>query len=399
MITQAQYHLISILKASLFGATFCYPEEINWDDVITEAKAQTVVGLMSTVIPVHDQEVDQSVANYMRIMYEQDCLVRLFEANNIQFVIIKGAAAAINYPKPYLRTMGDIDILVPQNYFVNAMELLESNGYEYLHGKNENDNHNDGVREIEYLKNGIDIELHKSFSSPGVDVDDILEEAISRREYRILNGFRFPILPEVENGLVLIGHINQHIKNNGLGLRQIVDWEMYLHSITNHDEWEEDFVALLGRVGLLTLAAYVTRMCNIYLGLPESFSFISGVNDDIAEELLEVILTDGNFGRREMTPHSSDEKCMRGAIYNIRRYGVLNYFTEVGIRAWRHNNEKSAIKPVAFFYGLFRQIRKGIIALLNNKNIGKHINEGKMRYELYKKLGVRNDDEFYDVNS
>lgn len=389
MITQAQYHLISILKASLFGAPFCYSEEINWDDVITEAKAQTVVGLMSTVIPVHDQEVGQSVANYMRVMYEQDSLVRLFEANNIQFVIIKGAAAAINYPKPYLRTMGDIDILVPQNVFVNAMELLESNGYEYLHGKNENDNHNDSVREIEYLKNGIDIELHKSFSSPGVEVDVILEDAISRREYRVLNGYRFPVLPEIENGLILIGHINQHLKNNGLGLRQIIDWEMYLHSISNREVWEKRFVTLVDDVGLLKLSAYVTKMCNLYLGLPETFSMCSGVNDGFVEELLEVVLTDGNFGRRVESSHSVDEKCMRGAMYNIKRYGVIKYFTDVGFRSWDTSKHSPIKKPLAFFYGLHRQLMAGIKAVVMHKGVIKQINKGNERFELFKHLGVR----------
>ena len=40
------------------------------------------------------------------------CQKQLFENNNIPLVILKGTAAAMYYPKPQLRTMGDIDFLV-----------------------------------------------------------------------------------------------------------------------------------------------------------------------------------------------------------------------------------------------------------------------------------------------
>ena len=157
MAVQSQQVLLEALRASLFGTPFSYPEDTDWSDVIKEAKSQTVSALISSVIPVHDKSSDQSKAYYMRMLYEQDQLLKLFDEHNISCVILKGCAAAVYYPKPYLRTMGDVDILVPRAQFEEAMKLLESSGYQYLHGKDDNGVPWNEVRHIEYEKNGIEL--------------------------------------------------------------------------------------------------------------------------------------------------------------------------------------------------------------------------------------------------
>ena len=212
MITKSQKVLLMAIKAALFGTKPSYPADTDWNEVVKEAKAQTVLGIISPVIPVHDESVEQGKATYMRILYEQDKLIKLFDEHNIPCVILKGSAAAIYYPKPYLRTMGDVDILVPRNKFYEAAKLMETQEYEYTFGKEEGGKLVINGRHFEYVKNGIDFELHHHFSSSGFDMDDILEKAISQRVYRELNGYIIPMLPDIENGLVLIGHLLQHLK-------------------------------------------------------------------------------------------------------------------------------------------------------------------------------------------
>ena len=127
MTNQAQKNLLEALKLSLFGIDASYSNTIDWTAVVEEAKAQTVLGLISPVIPIHDESSEQGKAYYMQLLYEQDKLINLLENNNIPCVILKGCAAAVYYPKPYLRTMGDVDFLVPQNKLEKTMELMESN--------------------------------------------------------------------------------------------------------------------------------------------------------------------------------------------------------------------------------------------------------------------------------
>ena len=98
MIEPFQQTLLEAIKAALFGGTPSYPEDTDWDAVIREAKAQTVLGLISPVIPVHDEGSDQGRTYYMRLLHEQDKLLRLLEENALPCVILKGCAAAAYYP-------------------------------------------------------------------------------------------------------------------------------------------------------------------------------------------------------------------------------------------------------------------------------------------------------------
>ena len=394
MISQSQRFLLELLKASLFDEEIIYPSAVDWENVISEAKFQTVIGLISSVIPVRDEASEHVKATYLRIMYEQDRLVKLFDSAQIPCVILKGSSAAIYYPKPFLRTMGDIDVLVPKCRFTESLELLESNGYFYDHGKRGDEEITEDTRELAYTKNGICIEIHQKFSSPGVDIDDILDKAIERRVYCQLNGFSFPILPSLQNGLVLLAHINQHLKTSKLGLRQIVDWQMYVYSVEDKVSWSDQFIPLLKKTGLLTLAAYVTRLCNLYLGLPDEIGFEVNVDDSLVDELLEVILTDGNFGSKYIADKSVDEKKTINASYDIKRVGFFYYFTHIGLSTSRFCIKHPSFKIYAFIYGFFRLLCKGIIAIFKNKNVGKNIYElHSKRQELYKKLGVRMKDE------
>ena len=53
-------------------------------------------------------------------MVAQDQLIRLMEADQIECVIIKGAAAAMAYPHPSFRTAGDVDFLVKRADYEKA---------------------------------------------------------------------------------------------------------------------------------------------------------------------------------------------------------------------------------------------------------------------------------------
>lgn len=393
MIEQAQRILLEALKASLFDIEPSYPEDTDWNEVIKEAKAQTVMGLISPVIPMYDESTDQGKANYMQLLYEQDKLLRLLDANNIPCVILKGCAAAVYYPKPYLRAMGDVDFLVSHDKFNAAIELMESNGYSYLHGKDDDGNLMEGERHICYSKNGIEFELHHHFSSDGFDIDDVLESAIEKRKYRELNGYSIPMLPDIENGLVLLGHINHHLKSNNLGLRQIIDWEMYLNSVMDSGEWEHEFVPLAKEIGLLDLAVNVTKMCEKHLGLPNTIIRKSDMDYDISDELLEVLLTDGNFGRKKLPESTEYESKIHNAVSIIKSDGLFGYFQKSGLYNWKLCKKYPVLKPLAFIYGMFRFCGNVIVSLIKIGNVKKQIDEGKKKYDFRKKLGIRTEDQ------
>lgn len=219
----------------------------------------------------------------------------------IPVVVLKGAAAAMSYPHPQYRSMGDIDIIVPQEQYVDAYHILVDHGYEV-----EGD-HSLKVfrRHISFISSsGIEIELHHHFSSSlsksySDALDEIISEGIANCEIVNLNDFNVPVLPPMANGVVLLGHIQQHL-SSGLGLRQIIDWMMYVEKYLNDDFWNTEFKDAAERSGLKKLAMVSTLMCQKYLGPNPEITWCRNgniENEKLGDKLLEYIVKRGNFGK------------------------------------------------------------------------------------------------------
>lgn len=388
-LNETQIALLEAIKSSLFGIKPNYPTDTDWDEVVKEAKDQTVLGIISPVIPVKDVSVEMGKATYMRILYEQDKLIKLLDENDIPCVILKGVAAAQYYPKPYLRAMGDVDFLVSHDKFYKAAKVLEDNGYNYEHGKDENGNRLEYVRHFSYSKNGIEFELHHHFSSTGYYIDDILEKAINNREYRDLDGYKIPVLPYVENGLVFLGHINHHLKFGNLGLRQIIDWEMYFQSELNNAKWSDSFVPVVEKVGFEKLAINVTRMCYKFLGLPAIVDVENRSNEDVSDILLYLLFENGNFGvKTRGTFQAMNGGVVSFGIYNIKKIGFFSYFQDMGYRKWSLCRKYPILRPFAWIYGICRAIVGGSESIIKNGNVKAQISGGKEIYDLFEKLGI-----------
>ena len=389
MTETSQHVLLEAIKASLFGSTFSYPDDTDWDAVIKEAESQTVMGLISPVIPADDKSKDSRTAHYIRLLYEQDKLLRMLEEHNIPCVILKGCAAAVYYPKPSLRTMGDVDFLVPRSQFDAAMKLMESNGYVYSHGKGDDGGLAFQSRHIGYFKNGIEFELHHHFSSKGFNIDDILENAIQNRAYKELCGFRFPVLPETENGLVLLGHMNQHMLTDHLGLRQIIDWEMYVHSVLNSEKWEEEFAPIAKEIGFYKLAVNVTRMCEKHLGLPETIERHDSAIEEIADKMMENLLTYGNFGRKQSSRSDDSGERIRTVLGDIKSRGLFSYFQDNGQETWALCKKHPRLKPIAFLYGFFRFLIRGTTGIIKTGKLKEQIKYVRQKKQFDHALGIR----------
>ncbi|MBR3355519.1 MAG: nucleotidyltransferase family protein [Oscillospiraceae bacterium] len=173
--------VFKLLKASLFNGDMEVPED--WNDVFEEMKLQTVAGLPSVWLKKHSEiDLHEWVkycavlqAQWLHVMHGQNMLFQLLEENGIPCIILKGAAAAMYYPNPSLRTMGDVDILVKRADFYKAVDLIENNGYKLAHEKQVDAYH------YNYQKQGISFELHRRL--PILQESD--EELISLFEYGI----------------------------------------------------------------------------------------------------------------------------------------------------------------------------------------------------------------------
>lgn len=110
----------------------------------------------------------------------------------------------------------------------------------------------------------------------------------------------FAVPTRVVNGVFLLHHTKRHFMNEGVGLRHIVDYALYLRSL-NEEELNEVW-RLLGKFNLRKFAGAVMYIINEVLG----YGFLKeGGNDSVmswpadrkvGEYLLREMLAGGNFG-------------------------------------------------------------------------------------------------------
>lgn len=357
-IDSESVYLLELVKAALFGFSPTFNANTNWETVFESAKSQCIVPLVSACVPEKCRDkwneiTCQSKACFMRLLFEQNALVNLLRNNHIPFVILKGTAAAIYYPHPALRTFGDIDFYVSDNYLESALEILKVNGYILIHSNE---------RHYGYDKNGIDFELHTRFSCQSYnDIDHIIQRGLKNAvNYHLINN-SFPGLPTYENGIVLLGHIMQHLKDNGIGLRQIIDWEMYVHKELNDTAWFEHFQPLAAEAGLEKLAVTVTFMCKKWLGLPNEITWCNAADEDVADQLLIRILDDGNFGH----VRAANERIKK----NMYKEGTFKYLHRAGMNNWTLAQKYPVFRPFAWLYQLCRYAINVIAGLFTGKKV------------------------------
>lgn len=371
--------LLELIKKSQFGSSDVINlDGVDIDALYDEALSQSVLGLIASEIPSDYtnekwlQAQYRSKASYIRYCHAEDELKELLDKNSIPFVILKGNAAAVSYKDPSRRSMGDIDFLVPQDMFDEAKKLLESSEYKFGH---------ENVRHAAYTKSGIHFELHHHFSHD-IDIESYLTDGLNTPLIASIDGHEFSMLPELSNGLVLLDHMRAHLKG-GLGLRQIIDWMMYVYRNLDDDFWDREFKTIATEIKMDTLAITATRMCQLYLGLPETITWCSSADERICKELMDSVLISGNFGRK-----NASGRAVETVSTNIKRLGLFRYLQMAGEHNWKAYHKHHWLKPVCWFYQIFRYAKQGIKTKRSSKQIKGDLDRSQERYKLLKKLNI-----------
>lgn len=391
--TTTQQTVFAVLKSALWEHPLEYDPATDWQEVYRELCDQAVAAIgvdLIEQIPALDPALKQtwmrksmrSMAFWQKLMREQNSLKTLLEAAGIPFVVLKGAAAAQYYPLPDRRAMGDVDLIVQPQDFDRAAELMTQNGYEQIV-------HESYDRHWEYKKNGVIFELHRYFADMadpeiGKWLDQRIYDRIPQGHTVTLDRFTVPTLPTADNGLVLLSHINHHLEG-GLGLRQIVDWMLFVEKHLDDGLWEREFEACAEHLGFRTLAVTVTRMCQLCLGLREDgITWCRDADEDLCHELMAFILHRGNFGRK--TDKERITASILGTFSKITNIPKL--LQKHGCINWKALKKYPFLKPFAWLYQLCRYIKKGLSRKHPFRTLWNDIKASGKQDTLMNRLGV-----------
>ena len=182
------------------------------------------LGLAQDILDEWEKNIVKHIGMYMRYKQIQSCL-----PISVPYVILKGTAAAQYYPYPEYRTFGDIDIMTSHENHQRACEQLRNHGFL----ENTNAIEQEVERHRTFIKKGIVVEVHSFYA-----LRDDPKETEIMDDLIIQNINPAHILPDLINGLTLIEHINHHMEE-GIGLRQILDWMMFVDKCLPDEKWKE----------------------------------------------------------------------------------------------------------------------------------------------------------------
>lgn len=284
-------------------------KEVDWKELYAIAKKQCLVGvLFDGIKKLPAEHVGMKKELLLQWMAESQMLekanVRLndaaiqvsewFRKKGFRTCILKGQGNALMYPNPYSRTPGDIDIWVEGEdkrviSFVRSISPHEKACYHHI--------------EFPSYK-GVEVEVHYRPSfllcfwhnrKLQKYYERVKEEQFS---HRVMLGEQGEIaIPTAEFNLIFqLTHIYAHLMNEGIGLRQLLDYYyVLLHAdIKNLAELQRN----LKHFGLWKFAGAIMYIMQEVFGMPAS-RLIVPPNEKYGKFVLNEVLKAGNFGKHD----------------------------------------------------------------------------------------------------
>ena len=389
--------VFAVLRTALWGEER-YPlvteTDVDWAAVCEELLRQTVGTVTVDVLGADERlsaalrrewvaRATRGITFWHHLMQEQARLETIFRNAGIPYVVLKGAAAACYYPKPEYRTMGDVDMIVPPEVFERAFQTMVDEGYCHTDHGNE--------RHANFSRNGVEFELHRYFalmddSDAAGTMDDRIFKGIRCAEERCLEKYSFLMLPELENGLVLLAHIDQHMRV-GLGLRQVIDWMMFVDRKLDDGWWQREFGDWARILKLDQEAIVLTRMCQMYLGLrEEEITWCAGADETLCYDLVCRILKSGNFGCNWRNARHG-VMALRGVS---RLKDIPMHLQKRGCANWKTLQRYPFLTPFAWAYQLCRYAKLGLQREQPIRQLISDIKEKKKQEKLFNYLKIAN---------
>lgn len=328
-ITFKFFHLLQAAFGQSFHESISFDEK-EWNMVFEMAIKQSLIGVILEGVQ-RLSEKDSCKRPPLSLLYEwigqaelikqqnkqkdqkSAMLTRMLKDWGCKSCILKGQGVARLYPQPELRQSGDIDIWVDASRD-EIVKLLKSKCI--------------GISFIDYVNchagffTEAEVEVHFRptwFYNPFVNRK--VQKWIERNKETQMSNYDKEVkfcYPIIEFNLVFsLIHIYRHVFQEGIGLRQLMDY--YYILIHSTKEERVNAYATLCSFGMKRFVGAVMYVLRIVFDIEETL-FLCEPNKKEGEFLLDEILRGGNFGKYDDRNEviSIDNKLQHG-LFNIKR--------------------------------------------------------------------------------
>ena len=287
-------------------------------------------------------------------------LFKELKNDGLRGCILKGQGNGLMYPNVYSRTPGDIDVWVKRadgrgkrgdgrglKADGRGMKAegrgLKADGrckkgdvrdiIKYVKERNPNGkvcyHHIDGGK-----IGGVEVEVHYRPSFMNNPIHNyrlqkwykmMAEGGRLMEEVELPEGVGSIPVPTVEFNVVYqLVHVFRHLLQEGIGLRQIIDYFYVLKSNTNHMD-DTNIIVLLKHLGLAKIAGAMMWLLSEVFGLEEVY-LIAPKNERLGKVLLAEILKGGNFGQYDIDNMKVNSQLGKNWQRIRRDFRMMRYF-------------------------------------------------------------------------
>ena len=326
-MTAELYFLTELISTILYDKPFPeVPSSIDWEAFSRLVLKNGFYPLVYDELK-HCSEVPKQVLNQFAAFcdvalvqsatqdYYAEQILERFEQEGIRSLPLKGLILRHLYPKSTMRMMTDMDILIGTEKLERSREVMKKLGF----GVYRYDEHHD----IYHIPPDINVELHKLLIVG--EMENYFQIGFERAHMKENCSYTYELSLE-DFYIHMIGHMAYHFAHGGVGVRLVLDIQVYLDKYgkdMNREYIDEE----LKKAGLYTFTKHVEKLASIW--------FLGEESDDFYEELGQYIVDSGYLGARkhseilEVVKHagSGDESTAKGKAIFILIFPPLKTMT------------------------------------------------------------------------
>ncbi len=231
---------------------------------------------------------NKALAREARQELEVCQVLSAFEENQIKHMPLKGYIIKNVYPRPDMRLMADIDILVEESKLNKAKGIMLALGYTAVSDS--------GNHDVYHKKPVMNIELHRALIAKRyIDLYTYFGTGWERAVLREGENYHY-VMSWEDFYIYLIGHMAKHYQNAGTGIRSVIDVWVY----KNHFQNQLNCSYIQNELEKSGLYDFTKNM----EGLSECW-FDGRESNEHYEAITEFILTNGTYGTGRQATLSS----------------------------------------------------------------------------------------------
>ena len=233
------------------------PEQIDWPSVIRMAMTDGLDALTFDGVkvlykrqPEMAERLDASTGDLKyewlgyALQVEQDyktylkrlrALAAFYNEEGFRMLILKGYGLSLEYPVPAHRPTGDIDVYLYGRGAEADERVRERLGVEVDQSQ---------VMHSVFRFQGVSVEDHASFLNVASHrclrpLEEFLEQEALNAKELVIGGYKVYVPTPQMNAVYLLCHMSSHFVYNGLLLKQVLDWAVFLRRHGASIDWDK----------------------------------------------------------------------------------------------------------------------------------------------------------------